>query len=830
MNRLYQSNWGTSRCGCLVLLSLFTFSFPPAAVAAAQDATVEQQPEATTERQQEAKMPGEHRYTNELIHSTSPYLLQHAHNPVNWLPWGPEAFAKAKQENKPIFVSIGYSTCYWCHVMERESFESEEVAKVLNEKYVAIKVDREQRPDIDEQLMIATQLLNGRGGWPNSIWLTSDGQPWMAGTYFPKAKFIDALDKLAEVWVKQPREVEQQAASFVDAIRRVSRAESSPVTVVGELVPLERALAEARQLFDSAHAGFGGKPKFPPHGMLRLLAFDAKENGSQPSQEMLLKTLDAIYRGGIHDHVGGGYHRYSTDERWFLPHFEKMLYDNAQLMRAYTEAFNLTQDDLYRYAVADIAQWLQREMTHPQGGFYSAIDSESDGEEGRYYTWSMTEVNSALPDEDARKFSERFNFEKEGNFLEEATGERPGTNIPYLNIDNEQLREHAAHKDLQRMREVLREARRNRDYPHLDDKVLASWNGMMISSLAFAGRSLAEPQYTQAAEQAAEFALQELVKDGKLMRSWRDGTAELPGYLEDYAFLADGLLELHKTTGDARWLTATKQLVVQMRKQFEDTENGAFYFTGPEHESLIVRSKSLGGGGNMPVANGVAASVLLELWQLTGDDEAHQALERTLSALSGILHKSPREVEHLVLADAQYRKTTQRDQETAADDPDDEFQGEAMQAELFVSHAQVRTGQSIEVAVVLNIEKGFYLYAQDKSASPLVQATTATILSTVGVEVGVPQVPVGEQTFDKVLGGEVSRLAGRAVFLLPATVVAQPEQAEIKLQIRIEYQACDATRCLLPAEAILEYTISVAPESGAQRHPAMFKSLQVEQN
>jgi len=766
--------------------------------------------------------PEQHRFTNELIHSTSPYLLQHAHNPVNWMPWGPEAFAKAKRENKPIFVSIGYSTCYWCHVMERESFESEEVAAVLNEKYVAIKVDREQRPDIDEQLMIATQLLTGRGGWPNSVWLTVDGRPWMAGTYFPKPAFLDALGKLAEVWEQQPREVDQQANSFAEAIRKVTQSESAPATVLSAVSPLERAVAESQQLYDAKFGGIGSKPKFPPHGLLRLWAFDARENNNQVARDMLVQTLDAIYSGGIHDHVGGGYHRYATDERWFLPHFEKMLYDNAQLMRAFTEAYDLTQDPLYRQAVADIADWLHREMTHPQGGFYSAIDSESDGEEGRYYTWSMEELNKYLPADEAQLFAERYRFEVAGNFVEEATGKRVGTNIPSLQLESEPLRLLAADPHLAAMRRTLQQARSQREYPHLDDKILASWNGLMIASLANAGRSLSEPKYTEAAARGAEFVLRELIVHGKLKRTWRDGVAELPGFLEDYAFLAEGFLELHKTTGEPRWLNETQRLVDTMRSQFEDKVDGGFFFTGPEHEELIVRSKSLTGGGNMPVANGVAASVLLDLFQLTGDPSAQQSLEATLVGLSGILHQSPREVEHLVLADARFRQLNPQPAVAADSQPDATFRGEALQAELFVSHNQVCEGQAITAAVVLNVDRGYYLYADDGQESELVRATTVKLRPAEGLKAGEPQSPTGERKLDPLLGVEISKLEGRVVFLLPATVTLAPNQTQVKIQIDIEYQACDATRCLRPVTTTLETELTVAPQAGERRHTQLF--------
>ncbi len=761
--------------------------------------------------------PAQPQFTNELIHSTSPYLLQHAHNPVNWLPWGPEAFAKAKLENKPIFVSIGYSTCFWCHVMERESFEDEQVAAVLNAHYVAIKVDREQRPDIDEQLMLATQLLTGRGGWPNSVWLTPDGRPWMAGTYFPKASFMEALSKLATVWTEQPEAVDKQANSFADAIREASRV--APVSVVSSAgTPIERAMDEARQLYDADFAGFGSKPKFPPHGLLRLLAFEARENQSQAALDMLTQTLDAMWAGGIHDHVGGGFHRYATDEKWFLPHFEKMLYDNAQLMRSYAEAYEITHDELYRQAVADIATWLEREMTHEQGGFYSAIDSESDGREGGYYTWSQAELESLLTADAAKRFSQAYHISAEGNYTEEASGERTGTNILYLDFDRNGMRMQAADSGLTEVRKQLLAARTSREYPHLDDKILTSWNGLTISSLAFAGRVLDNPQYTRMATRAAEFVLAELVREDSLLRSWRAGRAELPGYLEDYAFLNEGLLELFRTTHEQRWLDAAQQLTTDMLKQFEDSQHGGFYFTGPKHETLIVRSKNLNGGGNLPVANGVAACVLLELDQLTKQPQYRPALERTLQGLSGVMVQAPRQVEHLVLADAIFRLRKSRSADQTSLPADASYASEAVKAEVFTSHQQVAAGQRIQLAIVLDITPGYHLYAEAPATTQLALATSIKLRPATGCAADELQQPAGERSFDPLLQCEISRYSGRNIFILPITIAANAQRGKLPLEIELRYQACDATRCLQPQTAVLPLQILVAEQPGPRRH------------
>jgi len=599
-----------------------------------------------------------HKHTNALIHESSPYLLQHAHNPVQWHPWGEAAFELARKENKPVFLSVGYSTCYWCHVMERESFENEEVAGVLNEHFVCIKVDREERPDVDEQYMVATQLLGGRGGWPNSVWLMPDGRPWMAGTYFPRQRFIDVLHALTQLWKEQPEVVEKQAASFAAEIKRVASTQNDLVEQELSRKLIDQWLEPLKENFDEDHGGFGGRPKFPPHGDLRLLLREAKGSSDPRLREMATRTLDAIWQGGIHDHIGGGFHRYSVDERWLLPHFEKMLYDNAQLMRAYADAWVLTGNDRYRIAVEDIFQWLQREMTHPDGAFFCALDSESEGGEGKSYVWTTEELQHVLGREDAELFAAVYGFQPEGNYAEEATGERPGTNIPHLSAPLEEV---ARTKDialeelsgrLAQMRQKLLAVRNKRVQPHKDDKVLASWNGLMISALAHAGKELDEPRYVDAAARAAGFIVDRMIDERGLRRSWRKGKADLPGYLDDYAFLADGLLDLYEATEDERWLTEARKLADNMLADFEDAEGGGLYFTSSQHAELIVRSKNLLGGGNLPSGNGVAAQVLIRLGEITGDQRYILAAERTLESLSGLMDRAPQATESLILATA----------------------------------------------------------------------------------------------------------------------------------------------------------------------------------
>jgi uncharacterized protein YyaL (SSP411 family) len=779
-----------------------------------------------------------HKYTNALIDSNSPYLLQHAHNPVNWLPWGPEAFAKAKAENKPIFVSIGYSTCYWCHVMERESFENEAIAKIINEHYVAIKVDREQRPDIDEQLMLATQLLTGRGGWPNSVWLTSDGRPWMAGTYFPPQQFSSGLEQLARIWRDEASAVEKQAESLSQAIREATQIPSA--ANIGASVkspdggmaqptakPLDNALAELSQLFDEQHGGFGTKPKFPPHGSLRLLAQAVRTNNQPAAKQMLKRTLDAMWRGGIHDHVGGGFHRYSTDERWFLPHFEKMLYDNAQLLRSFAEGFELTGDETYRLACHDIVAWVKREMTHPDGGFYSALDSESDGHEGRYNTWSMAELKSVLSEREAELFARVYNFQEAGNFVEEATKHRPGTNIPFLSDPPQSVDAQTA-ESLQSIRDKLLKARGDRSYPHLDDKVLTCWNGLMIAALAHAGRVLDEPAFVDQATRAADFLLKELQTEAGLLHSWRNGSASIPAYLDDYAFLCEGLLELHHATRQPRWLAESQRLARQMQELFEDRTEGGFFFTSSQHEALIVRSKNLQGGGNLPVGNGIAIQVLLELNRQTGEEAYLQSVRRALRAFSGIALKAPRQVEHIVLAGAQYDALTAEHASNVTprnlSKADDQEQSEALRAELFVSHAQRAPGEAFSVAVRVQIEPGFHLYGPPPAGSEmLVQATTLKLLPVEGLQAGAQKLPKGNAQEDPLLGGKVTVYEDSIGFTFEVDIDANASLGARELIIELSYQACDEKLCLPPGKIVLSTPLLVSSEKqSSEKHPEVF--------
>jgi uncharacterized protein YyaL (SSP411 family) len=761
-----------------------------------------------------------HPYTNQLINESSPYLLQHAHNPVDWHPWGAEAFAKAKQENKPIFLSIGYSTCYWCHVMEVESFENPEVAAIINEHFVAIKVDREERPDIDEQYMIATQLLTQRGGWPNSVWLTPDGKPWMAGTYFPKPQFISVLNQLNVLWNTRRADIDKQADEVAEAAKRISE----PSFASGaQLTPalIEKGIQQIVGRFDSTHAGFGKAPKFPPHAEFRLLVQQLHNNADTRLLTPLTQTLDAMWRGGIHDHLGGGFHRYSTDERWLLPHFEKMLYDNAQLMRAYADAFAITGETRYRDAVEDIHTWVQREMASPQGAFYSALDSGEVGEEGEAYVWTMDRLRSALGSEELKIFTEIYHIEPDGNFAEEATGKRTGANIPHRTQTFEAIAEQRGTSlatltsQLAAIREKLLIERQVRPQPRRDDKVLAAWNGLMIGSLAHAGRLLNEPRYVESAEQAATFILNNMVRDGKLLRTFRDGQAKLPGYLDDYAYFTQGLVELYRATGEEQWLEQAKHFASDMLQGFEDQKSGGFFFTTNDHEKLLLRSKHLGGGGNVPNPNGVAAQTLIELFELTSDEAYRTAARRALQSLAEMMERQPQASEDLLVATALLLASG--DKNAVALSPATELdssQNATVQRvgpvtiSITPSKTMLTESENFTVTIAMLIDDGWHLYGENPDASFL-QPSGVAVEENDRLTIGEIEPPKAKRKLDPVLNQTLNTYTDRVEFKVPATVNAGTAAGETILSIAVTTQACDESRCLPPQTTTLRLPINI---------------------
>ena len=585
---------------------------------------------------------------NRLIHEKSPYLLQHADNPVDWYPWGDEAFDRAAKENKPIFLSIGYSTCHWCHVMEHESFESPEVAALMNEAFVSIKVDREERPDIDSVYMTVCQMLTGGGGWPLTVIMTPDRRPFFAGTYFPREDrfgrtgLLGLVPRIKELWDEKHEKVLESAGRITKALQEGAGIEPGPG--LGESA-LESAYGYFDSVFDSTWGGFGKAPKFPtPHNLLFLLRYWKRTKNGR-ALDMVEKTLQTMRGGGIYDQLGFGFHRYATDSTWLVPHFEKMLYDQALLAMAYTEAYGATGRQEYRKTVEEIFTYVLRDMTSPQGGFYSAEDADSQGEEGKFYLWTADEIRDVLDGEEADLVMTALGVEEQGNFGEEAAGGKTGRNILHLReapagkakelgIDEKELEQR-----LDEARLKLFEAREKRVHPSKDDKILTDWNGLMIAALAMASRTFDEPAYAQAAGRAASFILGEMKEGegGRLLHRYREGQADIRAFSADYAFLIWGLLELYEATFDAGQLRLALELNSDFIDHYLDAESGGFFQTADDGEDLLVRRKSAQDGA-LPSANSVAALNLARLGRMTGDsglDEKAREVFRAASVMAG---------------------------------------------------------------------------------------------------------------------------------------------------------------------------------------------------
>ncbi len=596
---------------------------------------------------------------NRLAREKSPYLLQHARNPVDWFPWGEEAFATARREDKPVFLSIGYSTCHWCHVMAHESFEDRHVASLLNETFVNVKVDREERPDVDAHYMTACQMLTGSGGWPLTLVLTPDREPFFAGTYFPRDTrmgrigMTDLVPRLAEIWRTRRTEAVLSASKIVGALEEI--ASGTPGEAPGE-AEMEEAFRQLAGRFDETHGGFGTAPKFPtPHPILFLLRF-WKRFREPRALRMATRTLEAMRAGGIWDHLGFGFHRYSTDARWLVPHFEKMLYDQAQLALAYTEAFQATGKAAFADTARNIFTYVLRDLTSPAGGFHASEDADSEGEEGRFYVWTLEEIRSVLGPEAADLFCEARGATEEGNFAAEATGRPTGANILHAPLTasalaaRRGLSEAEVEARLEAAREALFRAREGRVRPFKDTKILTDWNGLMIASLARGARILGEPAFETVARKAADFILAKLRRDHRrLLHRYRDGDAALPAYLDDYAFLAWGLMELYETGFEVRYLEEAKALTDAMLEDFRDAKRGGFFFTATGEKEVPVRRKEILDGA-LPSGNAVALLNLLKLARITGDRRYEDRALETAEAFGGTVRALPLGHTHFLLA------------------------------------------------------------------------------------------------------------------------------------------------------------------------------------
>jgi len=595
---------------------------------------------------------------NRLINESSPYLLQHATNPVDWYPWGREAFEKAKKENKPIFLSIGYSTCHWCHVMEHESFADKEVAALLNRYFVSVKVDREERPDIDSVYMTVTQALTGSGGWPMTVILTPDKEPFFAGTYFPKSArwgrpgLMDLLPKVAQLWENDRDKVLASARQITETLVRITS--PSPGEPPGPEIPVE-AQKELEQQYDAQQGGFGTAPKFPTPHKLSFLLRRYYHSGDSQLLAMVETTLTRMRLGGIFDHVGFGFHRYSTDANWRLPHFEKMLYDQALLAMVYAEAYQVTGKPVYARTVREILAYVLRDMTSAEGGFYSAEDADSEGVEGKFYLWSTAEIEGILGSKEAAWFKQLFNLQPQGNF-EDQTGHAAKGNIFYLqkplsaSAADMGLSEEELNERLEAGRQKLFTYREKRIHPFKDDKILTDWNGLMIAALAKAAVALNEPAYSNAATKATDFILRKLRDDrGRLLKRYRNGKAGLDAHLNDYAFMVWGLLELYEATFDTDHLKEAIRLNDLMLLYFWDQNNGGLYLTADDSEKLLVRNKEHYDGA-IPAGNSVATLNLLRLSHITGNRSYAARSEAIAKAFSAPVARVPAGHAQLMIA------------------------------------------------------------------------------------------------------------------------------------------------------------------------------------
>ena len=580
---------------------------------------------------------------NRLINETSPYLLQHAHNPVDWHPWGDEALDKARSEEKLILVSIGYSSCHWCHVMERESYEDSAVARLMNEHFINIKVDREERPDLDNIFMDALQAMTGQGGWPLNIFLTPDGKPFFGGTYFPPQdqmgmpSWTRILHAVLEAYDNRKDEVGDVAQRLVDHVRESARQLAAAEPLTEEI--LLKAYAGLHEQYDPLHGGFGEAPKFPQPMTLELLLRYHLRTGDPDALGMVEQTLDGLGRGGTYDQIGGGFHRYSTDAEWLVPHFEKMLYDNALLARLCLHTYQVTHKGFYRRVAEETLDYVLREMTSPEGGFYSAQDADSEGEEGKFYVWTPAEIDAVLGEKDGAVIRRLFGVTEEGNF--------EGKNILTMASDLDGVVEGTgmSRDDLarlyQRARRVLREERAKRVPPATDDKVLTAWNGLMVRAFAEAGTVLQRPEYVEAARKAATFLLKDLLDgEDRVLRSYRAGKAKGKGYLEDYAQLADACLAVYEATFDVAWLRRARDLAVRMADLFWDEKDGVFYDTGTDHEALIFRPRETFDNA-APSGGSAASAVLLKLAVLADEPGFRDKAVSNMRAIQRLMTLAP---------------------------------------------------------------------------------------------------------------------------------------------------------------------------------------------
>ena len=582
-------------------------------------------------------MSASKKHTNLLVNSTSPYLLQHAHNPVDWYPWSQEALDMAKEQNKPILLSVGYSACHWCHVMEKESFENEDTAKLMNEFYVNIKVDREERPDVDEAYMSATQVMNqGQGGWPMTVFLTPDLKPFFAGTYFPpkdaygRPGFPTLLSSLAELWHKDQEKLVSQADTIVNHLNSANSEKSKVNSNISD-----NAISHWNSNFDKRWGGFGQAPKFPNSGAILHLLNDYNTTGNQTSLYSAVKTLDSMFQGGIYDHVGGGFARYSVDEKWLVPHFEKMLYDNAQLMEAYLVGYQLTKNEDYLTVISQILEWLKDEMIDKDGGFYSSMDADSEGVEGKYYVWNPEEIESVLSENDAKIFNQYYDISKTGNW--------EGNSIPNVIMKRSSLStllkipESEISSSLEKSRLAIKEHRKSRIAPGTDDKIIVSWNGLMISSLAKVSAFLDDKEYFEVADKAVSFIVDKMSKeDGSLNRVYRDNLSHIDAFAEDYSYFGNALIDMYEASFDSKYLELSKKYAdILVDKFFNDG-----YFKQSLSKNMVINSVNSMDNAT-PSYNFTSSLLLIRLYYYFGNENYRQIVETSMEKAGTYINKYP---------------------------------------------------------------------------------------------------------------------------------------------------------------------------------------------
>ena len=718
---------------------------------------------------------GSWKWTNRLIHETSPYLLLHAHNPVEWYPWGDEALARAKKENKLIFLSVGYSTCYWCHVMERKVFSNPEIAALMNKDFINIKIDREERPDLDEIYMTATQLLTQRGGWPNSVFLTPDLKPFYAGTYFPptdvpgRPGFPTILDAVHEAWVTREAEVIESANQISGTIELATSRGFRALTAT----PLNRSLTTAaldylRRTYSHAYGGFGGAPKFPSPANLEFLLSEYERVADESLLKMVTYTLDMMAYGGLYDQMGGGFHRYSVDAKWLVPHFEKMLYDNAQLAKVYLQAHQLTQEPRYRRIAEDIFGFIFREMTAPEGGFYAALDAETDAEEGKYYVWTADEIRKILGEKHAARFAGVYGVDKGPNF--------EGKSVLY--VPKGAAAEDAL-EEVESAREKLLEARFEREYPLLDTKIIVNWNGLMIDALAYGYQVLGKERYLLAASKAAQFILDTLKKpDGELCHTYTAGVVKQDVYLDDYAFFVRGLLGLYQATRDEEWLNSAKRLTDAMIQLFWDDKNGGFYYTKADAKHLIVRTKKPYDSA-IPSGNAVAVANLLAF----GTDYRGYA-EETLQTFAQSMSQSPSSFMYMHFALNRYL--------TAGEELD------AATSSSVSATAEVKDQNKgiYTVMLQLDIAEGWHINANPAGQNNLIP-TTITVDADIPLELANVAYPKGRSTRFAFSSESLNVYEGNLTIPLKLRLKSNRKEST-QVTLKLTYQPCNETECLLP--------------------------------